>query len=43
MFEDYNKNKEILHIKYWDVNNLHDWEMSQKLPGNGFEWVGNIS
>ena len=25
------------YIKYWDVNNLYSWAMSQKLPVNGFK------
>ena len=37
--KDYYKNKESLYIQYWDVNNLYDWEMLQKLPVNNFEWV----
>ena len=38
-FEDYDENKESLCIKYWDVNNLCGWAMSQKLPIFSFEWV----
>ena len=33
---DYGKNKESLYLKYWDVNNLCGWAMSQKLPVNNF-------
>ena len=29
--KDYDKNKESSYFKYWDVNNLYDWAMSQKL------------
>ena len=27
----------IKNCQYWDVNNLNDWAMSQKLPVNNFE------
>ena len=37
--KDYDKNKESPYIQYWDVNNLYEWAMSQKLPGNNFEWI----
>ena len=36
--KDYNKNKELSYIQYWDVNNLYGWAMSQK--PRGFFWVG---
>ena len=29
--KDYDKNKESSYLKYWDVNNLCDWAMLQKL------------
>ena len=37
--KNYYKNKESLYLKYWDVNNLCEWIMSQKLPADGFERV----
>ena len=37
--KDYNKNKESLHVKYRDVNDLHGWAVSQKFPVNGSKWV----
>ena len=37
--KDYDKNKELSCLQYWDVNNLHGWAMSQKLPINNFEWI----
>ena len=32
--KDYDKNKESLYFKYWDVNNLYGLTMLQKLPVN---------
>ena len=37
--KDYDKNKESSYIQDWDLNNLHGWAMSQKLPVNHFEWI----
>ena len=36
--KDYDKNKE-----YWDVNNLYDWAMLQKLPVNNFRRIKDSS
>ena len=41
--KDYDKNKELPYIQYWDVNNSYGWAMSQKLPINNFEWVKGTS
>ena len=41
--KDYDKNKELLYLQYWNVNNLYARAMLQKLPVNNFEWVGNTS
>ena len=41
--KDYDKNKESSYLKYWDVNSLYDWPMSQKLPVNKFEWIEDTS
>ena len=41
--EDYDKNKESSYLQYWDVNNLYDWAMSQKLPVNNFQWIKDTS
>ena len=30
--KDYDKNKEMSYLQYWDVNNLYVWAMPQKLP-----------
>ena len=35
--KDYDTKKEPSYLKYWDVNNLYDWEMLQKLSVNNFE------
>ena len=40
--KNYDKNKESSYLKYWDVNNLHGWTMSQKLPVNGFKQVKDL-
>ena len=37
--KDYDENKESLHLKYWNINILHGWEMSQKVLINNFKWV----
>ena len=39
----YDKNEESLYIQYLEANNLYGWEMSQKLPVNGFKWVEDTS
>ena len=41
LLTDYDKNKEKLYLKYWDVNNLYGWAKPQKLPVNKFEWIGD--
>ena len=41
--KDCDKNKESSYLKYWDVNNLYGWVMSQKLPVNNFEWTEETS
>ena len=39
----YDKNKELAYIKYWDINNLNGWAMSQKHPINNFAWIKDYS
>ena len=36
---DYEKNKELWYIQYWDVNNVYGWAMSKNLPVNNFESI----
>ena len=33
----HNKDNESSYIQYLDGNNFYGWEMSQKLPVNGFK------
>ena len=28
--KDYDKNKELLYLQYWDLNDLYGWAMSEK-------------
>ena len=37
--KDYYRNKESSYHNYWDVNILHGWAVSQRLPVNGFVQV----
>ena len=39
----YDKHKESSYLKYWDVNNLNGWAMSQKFPVNSFKWMEDTS
>ena len=41
--KDYDKNKQSSYLKYWDMNNLCGWSMSQNLPVNKFEWTEDTS
>ena len=41
--KDYDKNKELSYLRYWDVNSLYGWAMSQKFPVNNFEWIEDTS
>ena len=40
--KDYENNKKS-YLTYWDVNNLYEWTMPQKLPSGDFKWVKEIS
>ena len=39
----YDKIKESSYLKYWGVNNLYRWAMSQKLPVDDSILAGNTS
>ena len=41
--KDYDKNKESSYLKYWDVNNLYGWTISQKLSVNNFQRIEETS
>ena len=40
--KDFDKNKQSSYLKYWNLNSLYGWAMSQKLPVNNFKWVKDI-
>ena len=37
--KNYDKDKKLSYLQYWDINNLYRWVISQKLPLNGFKCV----
>ena len=41
--KEYDKNKQSSYLKYWGVNNLYGWAMSQKLSVHNFEWREDTS
>ena len=41
--KNYDKSIESSSLMYLDANNLYGWEMSKKLPGNGFKWENDLS
>ena len=41
--KDYDENKELSYLQYWDINNLYGWAMSQKLSVNNFDWIKDTS
>ena len=41
--KNYDQNKEPSYLKYWDVNNLYGWAMSQNCPVNKFEKIEDTS
>ena len=41
--KNYDKNKELPYLQYWDINNLYEWVTSQKFPVHNFEWIKDTS
>ena len=41
--KNYDKNIESSYLMYLDANNLYGWAMSQRLPVNGSECIGQLS
>ena len=41
--KDYDRNKELSYMQYWDVNDLYGWVLSQNLAVNNFEWMKDTS
>ena len=41
--KDYDKNKELSHVRYWNINNSYVGAMSQTLLVNNFEWIKDTS
>ena len=40
--KNYDKSKEPSYFVYLDANNLYGWEISKKLPLDGFKWKENM-
>ena len=41
--KDYTKNKALSYLQYWDINNLYDWAILQKLAVNNFDCIKDTS
>ena len=41
--KDYDKNKELPYLQYWDLKIFYGWAMSQNLPVNNSDWVEDTS
>ena len=39
--KNYDKNIESSYLTYLDANDLYEWEISQKVPVNGFSWYND--
>ena len=40
--ENYDENKELSYLQYWDVNDLYGSAMPQKLPVENSKWTKDI-
>ena len=41
--KEFDKIKNVLYLKYWDVSNLYGWTMLQKLLVNNIQWIKDAS
>ena len=41
--KDYDKNKELSYLQYWNAKDSYGWAISQKLPVNNFELIKDTS
>ena len=41
--KNYDKNKELSYLQYWDVNNLYGWARAKQLQANNFELIKDTS
>ena len=41
--KNYDENEESSVLEYLNANNLYGWTMSELLPVNGFDWMGDLS
>ena len=41
--KEFDKIKNVLYLKYWDVSNLYGWAMLQKLLVNNIQWIKDAS
>ena len=37
--KNYDKKKDLPNLKYWNVNDMYGWAMSQTVPIKKFNWV----
>ena len=41
--KNYDENEESSFLEYLDANIIYGWAMSEPLPVNGFDWMGDLS